>query len=257
MARHPTWTRDQLLIVLRLYCNEQYGRLHLGNPAIVDTAALIGRTPSAVVFKACNFASLDPTHRQRGVKGLKNTAAADRELWAEFLADSEQIAAEAEEAYERLAETPSDPVPGEPPLASPLPGPTERDALVRVRRVQGFFRRAVLASYENRCAISGIPIGELLNASHIIPWSVDPLRRADPRNGIALNALYDRAFDRGLISIDASHRVLISPRLRVPDPTELHLTTLLAVEGRPVNYPVRFLPSAEALAYHRDTVFVH
>jgi putative restriction endonuclease len=254
VARHPAWTRNQLLIVLRLYCNEPFGRLHRGNPTIVDTATLVGRTPSAVVFKACNFASLDPTHRQRGVKGLKNTASADRELWAEFLADSERIAAEAEAAYERLAGTPSDPVPGEPP--SPLPGPTERDALVRVRRVQGFFRRAVLASYENRCAISGIPIGELLNASHIIPWSVDPLRRADPRNGIALNALYDRAFDRGLISIDAKHRVLVSPRLRVPDPTALHRTTLLALEGHPVHPPTRFLPSPEALAYHRDTIFI-
>ena len=52
-------------------------------------------------------------------------------------------------------------------------------------------------------------VPELLNASHIIPWSKDIARRADPCNGIALNALYDRAFDRGLITFDESFRQVL------------------------------------------------
>ena len=68
---------------------------------------------------------------------------------------------------------------------------TESLCEVKVRRVQRFFRQTVLQSYDNRWAISGLVIPELLVASHIIPWAKDKLRRADPTNGIALNALYD------------------------------------------------------------------
>jgi predicted restriction endonuclease len=39
----------------------------------------------------------------------------------------------------------------------------------------------------------------MLNASHIIPWSIDEKRRADPGNGLALCAFHDRAFERGII----------------------------------------------------------
>jgi len=42
--------------------------------------------------------------------------------------------------------------------------------------------------------ISDIANVELLNASHIIPWRVDSTNRLNPRNGICLNALHDRAF---------------------------------------------------------------
>jgi hypothetical protein len=65
-------------------------------------ARAIGRTPDAVVLKACNFASLDPFHQARGVKGMGNVSGADRELWTEFEEDSEAVAAEAEAAWERL-----------------------------------------------------------------------------------------------------------------------------------------------------------
>ena len=51
----------------------------------------------------------------------------------------------------------------------PIPtGPTDLERLVRVRRVQGFFRASVLASYEFRCAVTGLAVPELLNASHIV-----------------------------------------------------------------------------------------
>jgi hypothetical protein len=94
-------------------------------------------------------------------------------------------------------------------------GPTEVTRIARTPRVQGFFRAAVLASYEYRCALSDIALPELLNASHIIPWKVHTARRADPRNGIALNTHCDRAFDRGLITFDESLRLVVSPRLKL------------------------------------------
>jgi len=127
---------------------------------------------------------------------------------------------------------------------------------VRTRRVQAFFRDAVLVSYDNRCALSELAVPELLNASHIIPWRANLERRADPRNGIALNALYDRAFDRGLITFDASLQVVLSQRLRDAERTPFHQYALLGLEGRKLRLPKRFAPDREAVRYHRERVFI-
>jgi HNH endonuclease len=239
-------------------------------------AQAIGRTPDAVVYKACNFASLDPFHQARGVKGFGNVSRADRVLWTEFAQNSEAVAAEAESAWERLVSpqirgdqfsSNRCPPPGSPEESAPLPlpdatipsfptGPTEAERLVRTRRVQTFFRSAVLASYDFRCALTGLAVPELLTASHIIPWNENVERRADPRNGIALNALYDRAFDRGLIAFDADHRIILSSRLQTADPGPWHRDVLLSLSGQPLTLPRRFLPDPEALAWHRECLFV-
>lgn len=50
------WTRDELLIAFNLYCRTPFGRLHRGNPDIIAMAELLGRTPSSVSMKLCNFA---------------------------------------------------------------------------------------------------------------------------------------------------------------------------------------------------------
>ena len=61
----------------------------------------------------------------------------------------------------------------------------------------------------------------LLQASHIVPWSRDAGRRLDPRNGIALSALHDRAFDRGLITLDEELRVVVAGAVRVGGGSEV------------------------------------
>ena len=92
----------------------------------------------------------------------------------------------------------------------------------------------------------GAAVPELLNASHIIPWSKDIARRADPCNGIALNALYDRAFDRGLITFDESFRLVLSERLKARKKDQEFPTLLQQafhdIEGHPLHLPTRFKP---------------
>ncbi len=258
MATRVPWSHDELLCALRLYCRTPFGKLHQHNPDIVELATMLGRTPSALAMKTCNFASLDPTHQSRNVAGLGNFSSADRDLFAAFAVDSESIAAEAEDVYARLARGPG--LPSAFKVAAPAApaapaGPTEVSRTVQTRRVQSFFRAAVMASYENTCALSGIALGQLLNASHIIPWSVEPSKRADPRNGIALNVLYDRAFDRGLITFDENLCVVVSDLLRTNDPPLLQRQALLDIEGAPLRQPHRFAPDRGALKYHRACVF--
>lgn len=79
--------------------------------------------------------------------------------------------------------------------------PTERDENRKARVGQGKFRRDTVDTWGGveRCAVTGIDIPALLNASHIIPWSEDVQQRRSGHNGILLAAHLDRLFDRFLI----------------------------------------------------------
>jgi len=254
-SNRRAWSRDELLVAFNLYCRTPFGRLHRNNPEIILLSQRLNRTPSSVAMKLCNFASLDPVHRARHITGLRNVAAADRAVFEEFDADWELLAAESEAAMRRLV-VPVGARPGEAleELTSRTE-PTETARTVRARRVQSLFRATVLASYDFRCAISGISVPALIQASHIIPWAHEEGRRLDPRNGIALSALHDRAFDRGFITFDEDLRVVISGRLRVGKPTEIHRVALLGIEGKRLRLPTRYAPDPAALAYHREHIY--
>jgi putative restriction endonuclease len=248
MAERINWTRDQLLMALRLYMRLPFGKLHGKNPEIIQLAAKIGRTSNALAMKACNFASIDPKLNRKGLSGASQ---ADRNIWQEFEGNPTQLALEAEDAAERLNVTkPAEELDWQPPR-----GATEKESMVKVRRVQGFFRAAVMVSYEGKCAVTGLAVPELLVASHIIPWSADESRRADPTNGLLLNALLDKAFDRGLIGFDDDLRVIVSKvLLKVAKEAALD-SSLLQLAGRKLRLPGRFKPDINAIHRHRINIF--
>jgi predicted restriction endonuclease len=121
--------------------------------------------------------------------------------------------------------------------------------------VQSFFRQAVLASYEEKCAMCSLGLRRLLTAGHIIPWSVSRERRADPTNGLALCSLHERAFDTGLLAVDDSMRVMVAAAARCNRPPPVHRVALLEIEGSRLVRPRRFAPDPTALAWHRENVF--
>jgi hypothetical protein len=96
-----------------------------------------------------------------------------------------------------------------------IPRSTEAERLVVQRVGQDVFRQALLKYWDTRCQLTGITDPALLRASHIVPWAeceTDALR-LDVHNGLLLSALWDAAFDAGLISFDDEGRVLRSPAL--------------------------------------------
>lgn len=58
----------------------------------------------------------------------------------------------------------------------------------------------------------------MLRASHITPWAecASDAERLDPENGLLLSALWDAAFDRGLVSFDDEGAPLYSSSLTDP-----------------------------------------
>jgi putative restriction endonuclease len=249
------WTREELILAINLYCKTPFGRLHNRNPDIIKLSKLIGRTPSALSWKLVNFASLDPSLKKRGIKGAINVSHLDREIWEEFYSDWDRLAYESEILRaNRLGE------PIEPDVEA---GSTElsrsgldRKTLAKVRVNQNFFRATVLAAYESRCCITGLAIPDLLNASHIIPWSKDEKNRVNPQNGLCLNAIHDRAFDRGLLTVTPEYKVMLSASIRKSAGRSEAVQHLLTrYDGEKIRLPRKFLPDRSFLEYHNRNVF--
>lgn len=116
---------------------------------------------------------------------------------------------------------------------------------------QRFFRKLILSTYERRCCLTGVAVPDLLVASHIVPWAEDPKNRLNPRNGLCLNALHDKAFDRGLIGFDDDLRLLLSPRLAEHVDNQTIQSAFTTLEGHPLTPPTRFPPDPAFLQRHR------
>lgn len=112
-----------------------------------------------------------------------------------------------------------------------LPSNTEAERLTVVRIGQDIFRDALLEYWNGRCPLTGITDRALLRASHVVPWAEcesDALR-LDVHNGLLLSALWDCAFDSGLISFSDAGTVLRSSRLSEAAALALQLDSVRAI----------------------------
>lgn len=262
MAAGKRWSRDELLVALNLYHKLTFGQLHARQPAIVALAKKLERGSNSVAMKLCNFASLDPALRLRGIKGLEGASALDREIWNEFHANLNEAAPVSEEALRKLfgADETSElevlPRDGVRLRERPPSGPTETAATVKQRRGQEYFREAVLNNFDGRCGVTQLAVRELLVASHILPWGTHVAERLNVRNGLSLSRLHDAAFDHGLIAFDDSLCLVLSPRLKAELPQRAVAENFGAYAGQPLHLPDdAVLPELAFLAEHRAKKF--
>ncbi len=96
-----------------------------------------------------------------------------------------------------------------------LPRTTEAERWTVQRIGQDVFRQALLDYWGGRCPLTGITDTALLRASHIVPWAecATDAQRLDVHNGLLLSALWDAAFDAGLLSFADDGMALLSPAL--------------------------------------------
>ena len=107
-----------------------------------------------------------------------------------------------------------------------LPQTTEAEQLVIQRIGQDIFRAALMDYWGGRCPMTGIADPALLRASHIVPWSeCEDAQRLDVHNGLLLSALWDAAFDAGLVSFADDGTALASPELSPAARTALGIET--------------------------------
>ncbi|MCU4156714.1 HNH endonuclease [Carboxylicivirga sp. A043] len=249
------WTRQELIAAFNLYLQIPFGQIHQRNPKIVALAQLINRTPSAVGLKLSNFASFDPILQARGIKGMTNAAKADREIFDEFYSNQEELVFESENIIAQLENRPiEEKYKDKLPILNSFKG-KERTSYIKTRVNQHFFREVVLTNYNSTCAITGISIPSLLIASHIKPWAQDERNRLNPSNGICFSALYDKAFDKGLITLDKAYKVIISSNLKDFSTREFFNSHFGQIENQRITLPEKYLPKQEFIRWHQENIF--
>jgi len=248
------WTREELILTINLYCKLPFGKLHSRNPEVIELAKLIDRTPGSVAFKLVNFASLDPQLKARGIKGASNVSNLDKEIWNEFFNNWDNLFIESENLYAKKKNTTVDRLYEIDLTDLPRSG-EEKERVVRVRTNQVVFRTLVMANYDFSCCITGINQPELLIASHIKPWSQDSTNRLNPKNGLSLNALHDKAFDKGLITITEDYKIKVSTTLLKKESIKGIKQNFIQFHNKQIILPKKFMPDPEFLKYHNHACF--
>ena len=247
------WTREQTIIAFNVYCKIPFKDSSSKHPEIIRYAKIIGRSPSALNMKIGNFGRLDPQLSKRGITGLSHGSKLEEDVWDEFhgnwdglIYESEALLAKFQnEKIENIFDI----------NLSDLPQGKERESIVKSRVNQKFFRTVILSSYDQRCCITGLPLSDLLIASHIIPWHKNKEERLNPRNGLSLNALHDRAFDRGLITISTDYKVVISNYIKEFEMNSAMQNYFIKFHNKGIYMPDKFPPKKAFLEYHNDTIF--
>lgn len=248
------WTRDELVITLSLYFQLPFGRLNHATREVKELASLIGRTNSSVALRLVNFAACDPYILATGRHGMSSGVKICQPIWDEYYNNKERLFYDAEEIKANYLKCTIEDIIG---LHSDAIG-TYRIAEIKQRVNQNVFRTMILSNYNEKCAITGINIPELLIASHIIPWADDEKERLNPENGICLSALYDKAFDKGLITISPEdYTIVLSRELKEYSNTNYFQQHFGSIEHQHILLPEEHKPNRDFLDYHSKHIFAN
>lgn len=206
---------------------------------------LTGKSAGSISRKFGNFKYLD------GTGGLGHYTNLDEKIWNECSSDIDGLS-------NFILNHSSTPDMDDSAVDVISPG-KERETTVLVRVNQRIFRDNILYVYNKKCCITGIGDNRLLTASHIKPWKKsEPDEQTDPCNGLCLNAFHDRAFDRGLITINEDYRIELSKkidRLNIPD--DAFDTYFSAYDNRRICLPAKiYCPKKEFIRYHNEFIFM-
>jgi len=253
--RSNLWTREEMILAFNLYLKLPFGKMHTKTPEIIELATLLGRSVNSITLRLVNFASCDPFHQNRGVKGMVGGLKQCQPIWDEFAGNRESLVFESERILAEKQHKTIEIKFNELLLdIKDLKGETKiREVKTRVN--QNFFRQMVISNYSCQCAITGIDIPDLLFASHIIPWAKNEQERLNPENGICLSALYDKAFDKGLIGINERYEIILSATLNKNNDKNYFAKYFAAIEKVKLQMPKKYLPNKVFLQWHLDFVF--
>lgn len=138
-------------------------------------------------------------------------------------------------------------------VPAPIPEPkvsSRQNEIRKSRHGQGIYRDKLLSECPY-CPITMINDERLLIASHIKPWAVaTDAENLDPKNGFMLSPLYDRLFDRGLMTFTEDRRIVLSNWISPKNRERL---------GVKNGQFIQLLPLDEArqsyMQFHRSSVF--
>jgi putative restriction endonuclease len=204
-------------------------------------------------MKIGNFGRLDPELKKQGITGLVNGSRLEEDVWNEFNDNWDKLAFESEKLIAQFQNKTIEQI--ETINIDDLPKGEERETVIQSRVNQNFFRSIILASYNLRCCITGLSIPDFLVASHIKPWSKDIENRTNPHNGLCLNSIHDKAFDKGFITVTPDYKILVSKYFDDYSDDLAVYDFFKRYQNQPIILPDRFLPSKEFLDFHFHEIF--
>ncbi len=252
--RGKIWTRDELVLALSLYFQLPFGRLSHRTSEVKQLAQIINRSPNSVALRLVNYAACDPYIINSGRHGMKSGVTVCMPIWNEYYCNREGLFIEAQRIkanYLRQSIESSLGIEDKDLIGQ------EKDVVIKQRVNQSVFRSMILSNYDNRCAITGINIPELLVAGHIIPWAESSSeQKLNPENGICFSSLYDKAFDKGLITVSPDdYSIRLSSALLDYENEEFFTKHFGCLKNKTIILPIEHKPNRDFLAYHRDHIF--
>lgn len=243
------WSREQEIVALYMYCLIPFNKVSGTNPYIVKMAKIIGR-PNANSLKAKigNFGKYDTN---LAAVGLGHSSHLDEDIWNEYNGRWQELEVDALKLIEDFQKSNNE-IQTEIPF---IPSGKEREVVIKQRSNQYLFRNMVLSAYNNTCCITGLARPELVEACHIMDWTEDEINRINPCNGLAMNVLFHRAYDKLFIGINTDLKVIISDRLY----DGLHSIEKIKTyeyfkqyNGIKIMLPNKFKPNLEFIDKHFD-----
>jgi putative restriction endonuclease len=254
-VERETWRRDELILALELYHRFHSDKNLVKIDEIRRVANIVGRTEGAVQRKISNLQYLDP--HEKG--GSPNGGKLDGVVWNEFDNDYKSLISECDRIVSYLGGTSGETIidMGCDVDVGNFPQGLDAIAFGKIRIGQSQFRKEVLLTYGGRCCITSISSPKLLIASHIKPWrDSTPEERVNPNNGLCLNALHDRAFDSGLITVTKDYHIVFSDSLKETISLDSFKKHFQDYEGELIHYSEDCPPSKDMLRYHNAVVFI-
>lgn len=248
------WSHEETQMAFVLYMMLPPSQIRADNEDVIALAQAIGRSPKAVKAKLYNIAAHDANRTKEGRRGLSHGSAYDEAIWEEFAADPDAFLESATNLLSKAVAGNQQPPHLVYDYIEQLPVGKERPAQTTQRINQAYFRNTLLKNYDGHCCVTGMDIPQLLIASHIKPWKAsDPAtERLAASNGLLLNALHDKAFDQGLITLDNDYRIIVSSTVSRTSSAE---EWLYRFAGEQITLPQVMPPDPRFIEYHNDVIF--
>lgn len=197
VLKESDWSKEETILAFFGYKLTPLDKQDPSNPEIQKLARLINHTPESIKDKFSFFASLD-TPMTKNISGAENLLG--KEILNKYSNNTEQLFSDTKEALTRLKKIKN--IDEYPKMLIGIDTEdTEQIVNVKMRKHQQQFRAFILSIYDYRCCITGFRTLDLLEAAHIVAWSEYKEYRLKGNNGLCINSMFHKAYDKYMVSI--------------------------------------------------------
>lgn len=246
--QNKEWTEEETVLALYGYRLIPLDKQDASNPEIQKLSKLINHTPESIINKMSVLASLDS---QLHKTSSPSATVQDKEICSKYPDDNVQLFSDTKKIFQRIKKTRIPDV--YPKMLSEISTKdTEQTVEVHARKHQSQFRTLILSIYDYKCCITGLRSRALLEASHIVGWSDYKEHRLKGSNGLCINSLFHKAYDRNLVSVTPDYIFKVDRDLiEYEDPFVLEM--FMHYHNKKIYLPdERYRPDKKLLAIHHQ-----